>query len=145
MMNIRRGAAVLLLSAMTVAGCSGSTKKQPPTPAAADPNVFPANYRAQVARFLAQNLSDAADFRGALIAQPALKRVGDTQHYVVCIQLNGHNRRKDKVAIYLSGELNQYVDSTPEQCGDAAYQPLKELETERPDQEQHQRLLPDFK
>jgi hypothetical protein len=135
MMNIRRGAAVVLLSAMTVAGCGGA-KKQPPTSAAADPNVFPANYRAQVARFLGQNLSDAADFHGALIAQPALKKVGDTQHYVVCIQLNGHNRRKNKVAIYLAGEINQYVDSTPEQCGDAVFQPLKELEIEKPDQSQ---------
>ena len=135
MMNISRAGAVLLLSAMTVAGCS-SAKKQPPTPVAADPNVFPANYRAQVERFLAQNLTDPTDFHGALIAQPALKRVGDTQHYVVCVQLNGRNRRKDKVAIYLAGELNQYVDSTPEQCGDAAYQPLKELENEKPNLDQ---------
>jgi len=134
-LKVRAGLAALLAAAV-IAGCSGSAKKQPPTPAAADPNVFPANYRAQVVRFLAQNLSDAADFRGALIAQPALKRVGDTQHYVVCIQLNGHNRRKDRVAIYLSGELNQYVDSTPEQCGDAAYQPLKELENEKPNQDE---------
>ena len=122
-----------MLATAVITGCS-SAKKQSPTPAAADPNVFPANYRAQVTRFLVQNLSDPADFHGALIAQPALKRVGDTQHYVVCIQLNGHNRRRDKVAIYLAGELNQYVDSTPEQCGDAAYQPLKELENEKPNQ-----------
>jgi hypothetical protein len=130
-----RAGLAALLAAAVIAGCS-TAKKQQPIPAAADPNAFPANYRAQVARYLAQNLKDPADFHGALIAQPALKKVGDTQHYVVCIQLNGRNRRKDKVAIYLSAEINQYVDSTPEQCGDAAYQPLKELENEKPNQDQ---------
>jgi hypothetical protein len=136
MMNIyRAGMAVVLLSAMMVAGCGSSAKKQPAAPAP-DPNAMPANYRAQVMRFLAQNLQDAADFRGALIAPPALKKVNGSLHYVVCLQLNGHNKRKDKVVVYLSGEINQYVDSTPEQCGDAAYQPLKELEIEKPGQDE---------
>ena len=46
---------------------------------------------------------------------------------MVCVQLNGHGQMKNKVAIYLGGQITQFVDSTPEQCGDAAYQPFKEL------------------
>jgi hypothetical protein len=134
----------LLLAAAAVAGCSSSSAKKEQKTVVVDANALPSNYRNQVARFLAQTLRDAADFRGALIAQPVLKPVGDTQHYVVCIQLNGHNQRKNKVAIYLSGEITQYVDSTPQQCGDAAYQPFKELETQQPNEEQ-ERFLPSYK
>jgi hypothetical protein len=122
--------AVLVLAAVMVAACSGD-KKQANT-AIANPNVYPANYRTQIASLLATNWKDAADFYGALIAPPVLKNVGDNQHYIVCLQLNGHNQRKNKVAIYLGGNITQYVDSTPEQCGDAAYQPFKDLEAMAP-------------
>ena len=59
-------------------------------------------------------------------------RSGDNPHYIVCVQFNGHGQIKNKVAIYLAGEITQFVDATPEQCGDAAYQPFKELEAEAP-------------
>jgi hypothetical protein len=130
--KIRAGLAVLV-SAMTIAGCSGfgGPKKQDTAPAA-DPNVYPANYRGQLALFLSTTLRDPADFRGALIAQPVLKQVGDNPHYIVCIQLTGHGQRRNKVTIYLAGAITQFVDATPEQCGDAAYGPFKELEGELP-------------
>jgi hypothetical protein len=35
-------------------------------------------------------------------------------------------------AIYLSGNIVQFVDATPEQCGNAPYQPFKELEDVTP-------------
>jgi len=120
-----------LLAAVAVAGC-GTAKKEQKTATIADPNAFPSNYRNQIARFLKLTLHDPTDFRGAFIAQPVLKPVGDGQHYVVCIQLNGHGQRKNKVALYLGGEITQYLDSTPAQCADAAYQPFKELEAEQP-------------
>ena len=48
---------------------------------------------------------------------------------MVCVQFNGRSQIKNKVAIYLAGEITQFIDSTTaEQCGDAAYQPFKELE-----------------
>jgi hypothetical protein len=114
------------LAAVTVAGCS-STKKQAAAPAP-DPNAFPADYRIQIARFLATELTNRADFRGALISAPVLKPVGASQHYVVCLQFNGHSQIKNKVAIYLAGDITQFIDAKPEQCADAAYQPYKELE-----------------
>jgi hypothetical protein len=46
----------------------------------------------------------------------------------VCLQFNGHSEIKNKVAIYLSGQITQFIDSTPALCGDAAYQPFTELE-----------------
>ncbi len=113
------------LAIMTVAGCSGP--KRPAVPEA-DANTFPADYRNQIARYLGTQLTDRADFRGALISAPVLKPFGASQHYVVCLQFNGHNQIKNKMAIYLAGDITQFIDAKPEQCADAAFQPYKELE-----------------
>jgi len=129
-MSIARAGRVALLASMSIAGCTGSRGTKPAE--AVDPNAYPANYRTQIVDLLTTMLTDRADFRGALIAEPAMKPVGQSQHYVVCLQLNGHNQRKDKVVIYLAGVPIQYVDSKPEQCADAAYQPFKELEDMTP-------------
>jgi hypothetical protein len=122
-MKIRSAGLAMLLASMSVAGCSSAPKPEP----VIDPNALPANYRNQIATFLVTMLTDRADFRSSLIAPPVLKPVGDSQHYVVCVQFNGHNQHKDKAVIYLAGAINQYVDAAPGQCADAAYQPFTEL------------------
>ena len=135
-----RGSATVtaLLVAALLAACSGGfggfgSKPAPAT--VVNPDPYPANYRQQVASVLIMNLTDRADFRGALIAPPALKPVanGQSQHYVVCLQLTGHNERRTKVVIYLEGKPNEFLDATPEQCAGAAYQPYTELPYEQPD------------
>lgn len=135
-MRIRFAAGLLLAAAL--AGCSalnfhlgGSNSAQP----AVDPNLYPANYRMQIAHLLATLLKDRADFYGALIAPPALKPVADSTnlHYVVCVQLDGHNVQRNKVVIYLAGEPTQFIDSTPQQCADAGYQPFPELQNAKPE------------
>ena len=132
--NCRAGvAAALAVLAITAVGCSnfgGSTSKTPA--AAADPNTFPADYRAQLVAFLRQSLTSRPDFRGAQIAQPALKPIGESQRYTVCVQFNGHTQLNTKVAIYLYGQMTQFVDAAQGQCADAAYQPFKELEAALP-------------
>jgi len=125
------GAAGLLSVCLAIAGCSGfgESKPKPPPP---EPNAYPSNYRSQVTSLLATSLTDRADFRGALIAPPALKPIGDNQHYVVCVQLNGHNQHKEKIVIFLAGIPNIFVDAKPEQCAGAAYEPFRELEAALP-------------
>jgi len=127
--NLCGGIAAALL-AIAAAGCS--ITKQPDIPIV-DPNLYPQNYRKDIAIYVSQQLLDRADFRGARISQPALKQVGDSQHYVVCLQFNGHSEIKNKVALFLAGDITQFVDSTPAQCGDAAYQPFTELEQTLPE------------
>jgi hypothetical protein len=131
--RFRAGVMGLLAAvALTAVGCSGfggSKDKQQPAP---DANVFPDTYRAQLTGFIRQSLTDRADYHGALIAPPVLKPVGSSPHYVVCIQFNGRSQIKNKVAIFLGGQMTQFIDSTPEQCADAAYQPFKELENATP-------------
>ena len=72
-------------------------------------------------------MTNRADFRGALIAPPMLMPIGDSQRYMVCVQFHGNGQVKNKVAIYFAGMISQFIDSTPEQCGAAAYTPFTEL------------------
>jgi hypothetical protein len=121
-----------VLLAGFLAGCSFNTQ-QPAAPVI-DPNLYPQNYRKQIAVYLSQELMDRADFRGARISQPVLKPVGgETPRYVVCLQFNGHSQIKNKVAMYLAGEITRFVDAAPEQCSDAVYQPFTELEQVAPE------------
>jgi hypothetical protein len=121
---------VLLLAAGALAGCSGFSKPQ--QAASTDPNVFPANYRSSLLAFLRQSLTNRSDFRGVMLSEPAIKPVGQSQHYVVCVQFNPQSKIKTKAAVYLSGQITQFVDAGPEQCADAAYQPFNELEAANP-------------
>ena len=114
-------AALLLAASVAIAGCSSTPKP------AADANVLPTDYRNQVATYLGQVVTDRAVFRNSMISAPVLKQVGASEHYVVCVQLNGRNQHKEKVVIYLGPNINQFVDATPGQCSDTAYQPFKEL------------------
>jgi hypothetical protein len=34
--------------------------------------------------------------------------------------------------VFLSGRMTQFVDATPAQCADAAYQPFRELDAATP-------------
>ena len=110
----------LLLASVAIAGCST------PKPAV-DPNVMPTDYRNQIATYLALLLTDRADFRLSLIGAPVLKPVGASEHYIVCVMLNGRNQHKEKVVVYLGPNINPFVDATPGQCSETAYQPFKEL------------------
>lgn len=126
-MKIHRAGMILIMAAGALAGCS----KGQPT-AAIDPNVSPANYRTALVTFLRQSLTNRADFRGAMISEPTLKPVGGSQHYVVCVQFNPRSAIKTKAAVYLAGQMTQFIDATPEQCADASYQPFKELDAATP-------------
>jgi hypothetical protein len=111
----------------------GGPKRNQPPPAV-DQNLYPSNYRKQIATTLSTLLKDRTEFHGALIAQPELKAVAEssTPHYVVCVQLNLHGQQRTKVAIFLGGDPTQFVDATPEQCAGVAYQSFTELELETP-------------
>src|ERR1051326_8673688 len=143
-------AAGVLAAASLLAACSGGLSSlgsfgSKPAPATVvNPDPYPANYRQQVASVLIMNLTDRADFRGAQIAAPALKPVanGQSPHYVVCVLLTGGNVRRAKAVVYLEGRPNAFVDATPEQCGDAAYQPYTELIYEKPERNNRRQVGP---
>jgi hypothetical protein len=126
-MKVHRAGMILILAAGALASCSKTQQT-----AAIDPNALPANYRSTLVAFLRQSLTNRADFRGAMISEPMLKPVGGSQHYIVCVQFNPRSAIKTKAAVYLAGQMTQFVDATTEQCADASYQPFKELDAATP-------------
>ena len=126
-MSVHRAGMVLVMAAVALGGCSARKEQQ-----AVDPNALPTNYRSTLVAFLRQSLTNRADFRGAMISEPALKPVGPSQHYIVCIQFNPRSQIKTKAAVFLSGQMTQFIDASPEQCADAAYSPFKELDAAIP-------------
>jgi hypothetical protein len=104
-MRLHHAGMVLILTAGALAGCSGFGKPQ--QAATPDPNLFPTNYRTALLAFLRQSLTNRSDFRGVMISEPAIKTVGGSQHYVVCVQFSPQSAIKTKAAIYLSGQMTQ--------------------------------------
>ena len=128
---IRSSLAVgFLLASLTAAGCAGGSDPKPPENAQSGPP--PAQYKAQIAAFLRTTLVQRADFQGTLIGAPALKPVGQNQHYVVCLKFSPRSEFKEKVVIYLGESIAQFIDASPGQCADAAYQPFQDLEDMMP-------------
>jgi len=126
-MSVHRAGMVLVMAAVALGGCSARKEQQ-----AVDPNALPTNYRSTLVAFLRQSLTNRADFRGAMISEPALKPVGPSQHYIVCIQFNPRSQIKTKAAVFLSGQMTQFIDAGPEQCADAVFSPFKELDAAIP-------------
>ena len=120
-----------LLSVFTlaVAGCSSSGKAPEE-----DPNVFPASYKDEILNTLTNLLEDPTNVRNAYISDPVLRTVGKDQRYTVCVRSDSRNANKeyvgskDRIGFFYGGRLNQLVDATKEQCGNAAYKPFPELE-----------------
>ncbi len=125
--KVHRAGMILIMVAGALAGCSKNQQT-----ATIDPNALPANYRTTLVAFLRQSLTNRADFHGVMISEPALKPVEGSQHYVVCVQFNPRSAIKTKAAVYLAGQMTQFIDATPEQCADASYQPFKELDAATP-------------
>jgi hypothetical protein len=121
MMHVRKAMVVALTA--VVAGCS-LTEKPPPI---TETNVYPSDYKSQIATFLSTVLLDRPDFLNAQIGTPVLKQFGAGEHYVVCVQFPARAQHREKVAIYLNTNINQVVDAEPGQCDGTAYQPFPEL------------------
>jgi hypothetical protein len=129
------GAAISLGGSL--GGCFGAGGSKPDT-AAADPNVLPAQYRAQVAEILRTTLPVVTGIRDGYITEPMLRPVGGANLYVVCVRYNakGANNvymgQKDSYVTFLGGRPNQFLDATRELCGSAAWQRYPEIESLRP-------------
>ena len=120
---------VVLASALALAACS-SDKKEPEE----NPNVFPADYKNEILTTMTTMLDDPTNVRNAYISDPILRAAGKNERYIVCVRSHSRNisrqyaGSKDRIAIFYGGHLNQLIDATKEQCGNAAYKPFPELE-----------------
>ena len=118
-----------LALALVLAACS-SDKKEPEE----NPNVFPADYKNEILTTMTTMLDDPTNVRNAYISDPILRAAGKDERYIVCVRSDSRNVNKqyagskDRVGIFYGGHLNQLIDATKEQCGNAAYKPFPELE-----------------
>jgi hypothetical protein len=125
-----KAARVLLPAAfgLALAACAGDPYKEP------EPNIYPKDYKQEIITTLTTDLVDPTNIRDAFITDPALTPVSNNQRYTVCVRANArdHSRSytgsKDRIGYFYGGHLNQLIDATAEQCGNAAYKPFPELE-----------------
>ena len=116
-------ASILLLAA--VAGCSDFSmwgKSDKPV----DANAYPENYKKDVLTYVKAHPAEMLNAREASISAPALTQFGNESRFFACLRVNGPDWRKDKMLIFYSGGINQFIDAG-DQCGAAAYQPFPEL------------------
>ncbi len=126
----RNAASLCLLSvlAMALAACSSDSKKE------LDPNIVPANAKQEILDTMTKTLPDPTNVRDAYMSDPALTSTGKEQRYTVCVRYNARNASRqyagstDRIGYFYGGHLNQLVEATKEQCGNAAYKPFPELE-----------------
>jgi hypothetical protein len=116
-------------SIAALAACSSDKK-----PSEENPNVFPPDYKTEILTTMTTSLEDPTNVRNAYISDPVLRAAGREERYTVCVRSESRNVSsqytgpKDRIAIFYGGHLNQLVDATKEQCGNAAYKPFPELE-----------------
>ena len=119
-----------VLIAASLAACSGTSAPEP----AINPNVPPANYKAEILASVHGSLDDPTGIRDAFIAEPALKPSGRETRYIVCLRFNAkgndgqYSGIKERAAFFYAGRLTTISDATKEQCGGVAYQPFPELQ-----------------
>lgn len=101
---------------------------------AADPNIAPVNYKADIQAFLRTYLNDPTGIRGAFISEPALMQIGGVQRYASCLKFSArksggdYEGSKDRVVLFLAGRLDTMVTAKSDQCAKAVYQPFPEIE-----------------
>jgi hypothetical protein len=109
--------------ALLAAGCSQFTKPEQKL----EPNIYPANYKTDLVAYFRKNSDDLVNATATYVSTPALKQFGSESRYFVCLRIEGQGWRREKIAIFFSEMINQFVDATSEQCGAAGYQPFPEL------------------
>ncbi len=124
--------AILLPALMlTLAACSSGSSKV----AAVNPNVYPAQYKQQIIATLRTifEKNETATVSGALISPPVLTPVGNDQRYTLCVRYTAYGVGHDisggatRRAYFFSGQLNQLIPITGDECAGVAYQPFEEL------------------
>lgn len=124
-----------LIGLLLLAGCASGERDYsgPETAGGASVNVFPDRYRAEILAYQRSYLNDPSGIRSAAITQPALRKVGNLERYLVCLRFNAkgpagaYTGVREHLAIFLAGKLDQ-MGATREQCKDATYEPFPELE-----------------
>jgi hypothetical protein len=120
--------------APVLAACAHDYRSTEPVPATdAEINIPPANYKTDILGAMHAYLIDPTGIREAAISAPAVKPVGSSQRYIVCLRFNAKKAGntyagvKEIAAIFIAGRFDRFIDTAHEACADAAYTPFPEL------------------
>jgi hypothetical protein len=127
----RRAVSLCLLSAfaMALAACSSDSKPE-------NPNLFPTNYKKEIIDTLKKLFQDNETIKvsGAFVSDPVLQPVGKEQLYTACVRYTAHGVTPGeignavRIAYFYGGHLNQLIEASKDQCGNAAYKAFPELD-----------------
>jgi hypothetical protein len=128
------------LLALPLAALVNACARDQPSVLTTEPNIPPANYKAEIIAYLRNYLNDPSGVREAYISEPELRTVPATlttpatQRYMVCLRFNAkdstgkYQGRRDHLVAFLSGQLDTLLPARGEQCANANWQPFAELE-----------------
>jgi hypothetical protein len=130
-LNIVRLWPVLALLAAALAGCGGKAPEPPPLV----PTAYPAKYRAEIADFMRTYLANPTKVKDAFIGEPAVKPVLGASLYVTCVRYNPRDSKnqyegnKTNLAVFLGGNLSQFLPEDPELCRGLVYARYPDIES----------------
>jgi hypothetical protein len=141
--TIRRAYAATIavsIASFLLGGCSGSSLEGfafgKASETKVDPNLFPADYKQELAAFMRTYLDNPRRVRDAYIGTPVLRPVtGGAPRYVTCVRFNPlspenkYQGNKEGLVIFHAGKVTQFVESDPQVCGGLAYQRYPEIES----------------
>jgi hypothetical protein len=119
----------LVVLLLALGGCAGL-----PDGAESGRAAYPTNYKAELLAFLRTYLNDPSNIRDAFISEPSLRVVGPEARYVVCVRYEArrgsgeYTPSRERMAVYLSGRFDRFLESAREACAGATYHPFPELE-----------------
>lgn len=124
------------LVALALAGCASDDRSTVLRDDRRDEsvNIAPANARADILAFLRTYLNNPSGIREATISEPTLKQIGRVQRYVVCLRYNARDAdgkyggAKDRLAVFISGKLDQMVEQPRDLCSGIEQKSFPELE-----------------
>ncbi len=103
-----------------------------------DANTRPVNYKPDILRAMHAYLNDPTGIRDAGIADPAVKSLGGSKRFVVCVRYNAKKSRteyigvKEVAAVFVAGRFDRFAetarDAANDPCAGAVYAAFPELE-----------------
>lgn len=97
-------------------------------------NAYPTNYKSNILAAMHAYLNDPTGIHDAVISEPALKSIGNTMRYVVCLKFDPKKNAseyagvKEIAAAFLLGRFDQFVEIAHDLCAGVAYMPFPELQ-----------------
>jgi len=130
----RRSVGLVAGLSLVLGACAHNAPSTDAAAADSELNRPPTDYKREILGAMHAYLNDPTGIRDAGIAEPALKTIGNTTRYVVCVRFNakkrggGYTGAKDIAAVFMVGRFDHFVDKAQEPCAGATYAPFPELQ-----------------